>query len=148
MEDRFAFFTELILNISRCISKIKNAEMGNLNLKGNQVQCLFNLHQSGGASLTALAQLCKEDKGAMSRTINQLQANGLVYCEEKDNQKYRNQIKLTPKGTKVSNVIVEKIENLVQLCGKDIEDEERVNFYKTLKKISDNLTNCCNLYGE
>lgn len=57
MNTRFKTFTGLILRISRCISKIKNLEMFGLNLKGKQVLCLFNLFNTGGASITTLAKM-------------------------------------------------------------------------------------------
>ena len=79
MEERYRNFTGLILNISRCIQKIKNCEVAELGLKGKQVQCLFFLHKlDNGASLTELCDLCDEDKGAMSRTVKELMEKKLV----------------------------------------------------------------------
>ena len=44
MEQRYTTFSLLLINISRCVQKIKNVEMAALGLKGKQVQCLFGLY--------------------------------------------------------------------------------------------------------
>ena len=100
MRQRYETFTALILNISRCVQKIKNEEMEALGLKGRQVQCLFALYNSeDGASVTTLCELCGEDKGMISRTLKDLTARGLAYVDEQKDRKYRNPVKLTEKGS-------------------------------------------------
>ena len=149
MEQRYQTFTGLILHISRCIQKIKNAEMAVLGLKGKQVQCLFSLaHLTDGASLTELCELCDEDKGAMSRTIKELVAKDLVYLAEKESQKYRNPIKLTANGQAAAKVVVDKINAMVDLGGNGISAAERDTFYQTLTLIGNNLTKICENYHE
>ena len=148
MEQRYQVFTGLILNISRCIQKIKNCEVAELGLKGKQVQCLFFLHKlSEGASLKELCDLCDEDKGAISRTVKELMAKNLVYLDEKSTQKYRNPIKLTAQGVKAAAIIYDKINNMLAMGGNGISDAERDVFYKALVQISDNLTAICENYG-
>lgn len=148
MEQRYQTFTGLILNISRCIQKIKNEEMLALGLKGKQVQCLFSLYQaSDGASLTELCELCDEDKGAMSRTVKELAEKGLVYVAEKEDQKYRNPIKLTATGQAAAKVVVDKIAAMVDTGSNGISDAERDTLYQTLTQISGNLTQICENYG-
>ena len=147
MEQRYETFTALILNISRCVQKIKNAEMAVLGLKGRQVQCLFALFNSeGGASMTALCELCGEDKGMMSRTLKDLTAQGLVYIDEQGERKYRNPVKLTEKGAEVAGIVSEKISEMVDLGSMGISENEREQMYRTLSLISDNLTKICNNY--
>lgn len=148
MEERYQVFTGLILNISRCIQKIKNSEVAELGLKGKQVQCLFFLHKlPEGASLTELCDLCDEDKGAMSRTIKELTAKNLVYVEEKNTQKYRNPIKLTKFGQDNAGIVTAKINHMLAMGGNGISDDEREIFYKSLTQVSNNLTAICENYG-
>ncbi len=148
MEARYQTFTGLILNISRCIQKIKNCEVSELGLKGKQVQCLFFLHKlEEGVSLTELCDLCDEDKGAMSRSVKELMEKNLVYVDEKSTQKYRNPIKLTAQGQKDAAIIYHKINNMISMGGNGISDTDREVFYKALTKISDNLTAICENYG-
>jgi len=149
MEERYQLFTGLILNISRCIQKIKNSEVAELGLKGKQVQCLFFLHKlPEGASLTQLCDLCDEDKGAMSRTIKELMEKNLVYVDEKSEQKYRNPIKLTTHGKDNAGIVTEKINHMLAMGGDGINDAEREIFYKSLTTVSNNLTAICENYGE
>lgn len=148
MEQRYQTFTGLILNISRCIQKIKNVEMAALGLKGKQVQCLFSLYQANdGASLTELCELCDEDKGAMSRTVKELAEKGLVYVAEKEDQKYRNPIKLTTDGQAAAKVVVDKIAAMLDTGSNGITDAERDTLYQTLTQIAGNLTQICENYG-
>jgi len=147
MEQRYKAFSGLILNISRCIQKIKNTEMAAFGLKGKQVQCLFSLFNlDDGASLKELCEICDEDKGALSRTIKELSDQNLVYVDEKSTQKYRNPIKLTEKGKKVSKVVSDKISDMLMLGSDGVTDEERENLYSTLERISNNLTKICKNY--
>ena len=147
MEQRFETFTSLILNISRCVQKIKNVEMAALGLKGKQVQCLFALFNlDDGASLTTLCELCGEDKGMMSRTLKELTAQGYVYVDEQKNKKYRNPVKLTQKGTEVANIVSVRISEMLDLGSMGISEVERERLYSTLTQISDNLTAICNNY--
>ena len=147
MEQRYETFTSLILNISRCVQKIKNEEMANLGLKGRQVQCLFALYNSDdGASVTTLCELCGEDKGMMSRTLKELIAQGLVYVDEQKERKYRNPVKLTEKGNEVASVVSDKISDMVDLGSMGISEDDRQRLYSTLTKISDNQTKICNNY--
>ncbi len=147
MEKRYETFTLLIMNISRCVQKIKNAEMASLGLKGKQVQCLFSLFQlDHGASLTVLCEMCGEDKGMMSRTLKELIAQGLVYIDEHKGQKYRNPFKLTKKGNEIANFVSAKISEMLDLGSMGISEDDRELLYLTLTRISDNLTNICNHY--
>ena len=147
MEQRFETFTALMLNISRCVQKIKNAEMSALGLKGTQVQCLFALYNlDDGATLTALCDICGEDKGMMSRTLKELTAQGFVYVDEQKNRKYRNPIKLTEKGVEVANIVSVKISEMLDLGSLGISEVDRERLYRTLTQISDNLTRICKNY--
>lgn len=66
MEDRYLTFSKLLNKISRCIQKIKDAEMEVAELKGKHVQCLYVLNDCrGGATLTRLAEMCGEDKATI-----------------------------------------------------------------------------------
>ena len=148
MEQRYKTFTALIVNISRCIQKIKNEEMAVHGLKGRQVQCLFALYNSdNGASVTTLCELCGEDKGMMSRTLKELISQGLVYVDEQNERKYRNPVKLTEKGAEVANIVSDKISEMVDLGSLGISENDREILYRSLICISDNLTKICNNYN-
>lgn len=143
MEDRYTNFTRLLLNISRCIQKIKNTEMEKLGFRGNQVQVLFALSQSeGGLSFSQLCKICDEDKAAISRTVKDLTAKGLLE-QEGGEQKYKNKITLTQSGKEIGKTICEKIGTMIKLGSAGISVKERADLYEILEKISKNLTEIC-----
>ena len=147
MKSRYDTFSLLILNINRSIQRIKNYEMTNLGLKGNQVQCIYHLFtEEDGISPSKLSKLCGEDKGAMSRTIKDLEKGGFLFTEESENKKYKNPIKLTEKGRAVGEIIIDKIDEFLSLASKGIKEEEREKFYNQLSMVEKNLKNICNSY--
>ncbi len=147
MKQRYTTFSLLLINISRCVQRIKNVEMAALGLKGKQVQCLFGLYNTPkGASLTRLCEICGEDKGMMSRTIKELTSAGLVYVDSTSERKYKNPIRLTEKGEQIAGRVSERISANLEKGSLGISDEERENFYHSLGIISENLTEICNNY--
>lgn len=148
MKKRYEQFTGFILNISRYIQKIKNEEMTKLGLKGKQVHCLFVLYNlEEGANITKLAEICEEDKGAMSRTVKELETNKLIYIEDNKNQKYKNHLKLTEKGIEAAQFIDTKILQIMEEASIGLSNEDREILYSSLNLISNNLSLICNNYG-
>lgn len=149
MEDRYKVFTGLITNISRCIQKIKKEEMEALGYKGGQVQCLFSLYTTDGElTSTELGEICGEDKGMLSRTLKGLISEGLVFVDEQKDQKYKNPIKLTEKGTRVAEKIADKIGEMIKNGSRGISTADRESLYGSLSRISENLTKICENYGD
>ena len=147
MEQRYETFTLLIMNLSRCVQKIKNKEVEALGLKGTHVQCLFTLFNAeNGANLSSLCEICGEDKSMMSRTLKELTAKELVYIDEQKNQKYRNPYKLTERGYAVADIVAGKISRILDLVAVGVTEEDRVKMYDTLSHICDTLTEVCNSY--
>lgn len=139
-ENRYQKFTSLLLEITRLVQRIKDAEMAQYGLRGKQVQCLFVLLQaSDGLSLSKLAELCAEDKSSVSRTVRELAAQNLVYVDEKRQQRYKNPIRLTNKGHAIANEVAEKIGFFVELSSDGISSDDREVLYRTLEIIADNL---------
>ena len=115
MQDRFERFVVSITELHRYLQKLKELEMGQLDLKAGYTMCLYHLGKHPeGLTATQLTELCKEDKAAISRTLSQLSAKGLVSCELPENKRsYRTLYYLT--------------------------EEQRVNLYDSLERISHNL---------
>ncbi len=147
MEQRYTTFSLLLINITRCVQRIKNVEMAALGLKGKQVQCLFALYNSpAGASFTRLCEICGEDKGMMSRTVKELTEAGLVYTDAAGGRKYKNPVLLTEQGAQVAGVVAEKISAILEKGSCGISDGERERLYRSLGIISENLTEICKTY--
>ncbi len=148
MEQRYATFSLLLINISRSVQRIKNVEMAALGLKGRQVQCLFGLYNCAeGVSLTKLGEMCGEDKGMMSRTVKELIGEGLVYVDVNSGRKYKNPIRLTEKGEHIARVVADKISAILEEGSAGISDGEREQLYHSLGVISENLAEICKKYN-
>lgn len=142
--NRYDRFTNLILNVSRNIQKIKNYEMASLGLKGNQVQCLYYLYNlTEGASASELNILCNEDKAASSRTIKSLEEKGYLYVDKSNDKKYKNPVKLTEKGKDIAKLVCEQIDSIVLESGKELDENNRIIFYEALELINKNLNEIC-----
>ncbi len=148
MESRYDKFTSLILNINRSIQKIKAFEMSAFNLKGKEVQCVYHLSLSkSGLSLTELCALCYEDKGALSRTLVDLEKKGIVKKGESV-LKYKCPYLLTERGRALGEKVCSLTQEMVNRGSAGIKESEREKFYKNLALVNENLQNICKLYGE
>lgn len=144
MDERYARFSTLVLNINRFIQKLKNAQMSEIGLKGNQVQCMYYLHTvQDGLNARQLEELCQEDKAAISRTLSALEKKGLIYLENTSLKVYRNPYRLTPKGIECGNFIAQKIDDFVDMASKGLSEEARKSLYSSLELIYDNLKAIC-----
>ena len=144
MKQRFALFVTAINQIYRCIQKLKSTEMADFGLKGNHVMCLFQLRQhEEGLTSAELAQLCEEDKAAISRSVAELKACGLVCVPEGETKRYRVKITLTREGHEITERMDEKIIDAVMTAAQGYSPEEREHFYRVLLQIADNLQNAC-----
>lgn len=143
MIERFELFTTTIGQIYKNLQRIKMQEMAEFQLKGTHVMCLFELNRNKkGLTVTQLSSLCGEDKAAISRTVSDLVKRGLVTADSE--KKYRAPLLLTPDGQTTADRIDEMVEEAVLAGGDGLNEQERVNFYKALTTISDNLKHYLN----
>lgn len=144
MKERFETFVTAIMQIYRSIQKLKNQEMADFGLKGTHVMCLFQLQQHPeGLTGGQLAQLCDEDKAAISRSVAELRACGLVQVPEGSGRRYRVQISLTEQGRELTRQMDQKIIDAVLAGAQGYSQEEREIFYRVLLQIADNLQTAC-----
>lgn len=149
MENRFSKFTVLISNINRYINRIKSEEMLSFGLRSVHVSCLFYLFKNeNGLTASELCSMCEEDKGAISRSLEFLEENNYIICEQSDKKKYRAKLYLTDRGKEIGARILEISDNAVEIGSRGLSDEERANMYKALEIIAYNLKNKCENYGE
>ena len=141
MQDRFERFVVSITELHRYLQKLKELEMGQLDLKAGYTMCLYHLGKHPeGLTATQLTELCKEDKAAISRTLSQLSAKGLVSCELPENKRsYRTLYYLTEEGSTVVRKIGSRIYSALAHGGDGMTEEQRVNLYDSLERISHNL---------
>ena len=144
MKERFETFVTAIMQIYRSIQRIKSQEMAAFGLKGTHVMCLFQLQQHpDGLTGGQLAQLCDEDKAAISRSVAELRTCGLVQVPEGSSRRYRVQISLTEQGRAVTAQMDHRIIEAVMNAAQGYSREERETFYRVLLQIADNLQEAC-----
>ena len=90
MVSRFEQFSGAVSCIYRCIQKIERVEMAKYGLKGPHAQCLLAMgHHPEGLTSSELCTLCDKDKAAISRTVAELEREGLVVRNTKGSNRYR-----------------------------------------------------------
>ena len=136
MRERFKTFTLLVANISRNIRKIKSEEMREYNLKAPHVSCLYYLYKNGPLTASELGEASDEDKGAVSRSLDFLEAAGYVRRDRAGNKKYKAPLYLTESGKKIGEDVVEKIDCVLDEVGRGMSEKEREDFYRMLELIA------------
>lgn len=146
MRNRFETFAGCILELNRCLQKIKESEMKPFGLRAGHTMCLYYLGKnSAGLTATQLTELCREDKSAVSRSLNQLLGKELIYCNLPENKRsYRTLFYLTESGQKLVERMNCRIESVLFSGGCGLTDEQRNIFYDAMELILTNLTTYLN----
>lgn len=144
MIQRFQHFSTAISTIHRDMQKIRRQEMAKYGLKGSHVQCMLALteHPDGIISCR-LCEICGKDKAAISRTVAELQAAGMVERLEKNGVGYRALIKLTAQGASAAQAVEQRTMQAVRRAGEGLDPEGRAAFYEVLSLIAGNLHAIC-----
>ena len=90
-----------------------------------------------------LCTLCDKDKAAISRTVAELERDGMVVRQARNGSMYRAVLKLTPQGLEASRQVDGRAQFAVDRAGETLTDEERAVMYKTLAMIASNLQTIC-----
>ena len=144
--NRFETFTGAILELSRCLQRLKDLEMKPLGLRGNHVMCLYYLGKHPqGLTMTELAAACREDKAAVSRCLTLLEGRGLVSSSAPQGKRsYRAKLTLTREGQAMVEEIFRLVDSAVAGGGAGLTDAQRDTMYAALNTIIDNLTRYIN----
>ncbi len=145
--ERFKTFTVLIAKINRNIRKIKNEEMAEFGLKSPHVSCLYYLYKEKSLTAKELSDVCDEDKGAISRSIDQLEKLGYLACASESKKRYKAPLVLTEDGRAVAKRIADKIDSVLDFVADALEEDERKRFYENLNSVCDNLQKFCEKYN-
>ncbi len=142
MENRFETFAGSVIELNRLLQKIKDMEMKRFGLKGTHTMCLYYLGQHReGLTAAHLTRLCKEDKSAISRCLNELAQKELVCFRLPEKKRsYRTLHYLTEKGSALVKEMDERIAYALFHGGQGLTDNERNTFYHVMKRILDNLS--------
>lgn len=141
MEKIFENFTVNILKLNKLVQKIKQYEMKEYGLKAVHVMCAYYLLENAdGLTASELSKYTLEDKAAISRALLCMREKGFINYDPKT---YNANITLTEDGKKFADTVMQKAARAVDAGAADMTDPERVEFYKTLGVIVDNLTVYC-----
>ena len=104
MRSKYEQFTASVLCLSRCIQKIQRTEMAKYGLKGAHAQCLITMgHYPEGVTVAQLSRISEKDKAAISRTLSELEKQGLVQRKKDGDNAYRAPVLLTEAGKEASS---------------------------------------------
>ena len=144
MIDRFERFSLAITEISRYWHKIASDEMEQYGLKGPHAQCLLAMsHNPDGLTSGQLCSICDKDKAAISRTIAELEQEGLVERCMKGTVRYRARLKLTEQGEMAATQVERQVNQAVEKAGEGMSEAQRAVFYQVLGLIANNLQALC-----
>lgn len=144
MISRFEQFSSSVFCINRCIQKIERVEMAKYGLKGPHAQCLLAMKRyPDGITATQLREICDKDKAAISRTVAELEQEGMVRRITHNGNRYRAMLKLTPQGEYAAAQVAERANLAVEKAGGGMTDEQRTVMYTVLDMIAANLQTIC-----
>ena len=115
-------------------------------MKSPHVSCLYYLYKDGTLTASALCERCEEDKATISRSLEYLETNGYLICQDTGAKRYKSHFQLTEKGLAVGMEIAEKINHVLDDISIGLTEEERVAFYRSLTVISEGLDTIAKKY--
>lgn len=146
MKERFETFTTLNARISHSIRRIKAGTMATFDLKSAHVSCIYYLYKAGKLTATELTDLCKEDKSAISRTIEYLEKNGYLVYKSRKLRRYKTPLSLTDKGNEIGKRLAEEVDAVLTAAGEGLSEENRLIMYQSLTTVCENLEKICERY--
>ena len=147
MKERFRTFTYLISSLSRYIRKIKTEEVVEYDLKSPHVSCLYYVQKIDRITAKELCDICGDDKGAISRSLEYLESKGLIKNDVVEGKKYKTPLVLTEKGNEVATALSAKIDRALDEAGEGLSEEDRQVMYRSLETINSNLKKICEKYA-
>lgn len=144
MVTKYEQFSASISSIYHDIQRIERVEMEKFGLKGPHAQCLLVLSRyPEGITAANLCEVCEKDKAAISRSLSELEAAGLVCREDRNGSRYRAKLRLTEQGANAAQTVSRKAQLTVELAGAGLDNGQREIFYRVLELIAGNLHTIC-----
>ena len=140
MITRFEQFSASVACIYRNIQKIERVEMAKYGLKGPHAQALLAMSRyPEGITSGELVKLCDKDKAAISRTVAELEREGMIHRIGKNGNLYRAALMLTERGQQAASHVAERAKCAVESAGAGLSEEHRKIFYSCLHLIAGHL---------
>ena len=140
MKSRYEQFASSISTIYHAIQQIERNEMVRFGSRGVYAQYLAALHSCPeGLTAARLSELCDRDKAAVSRAVSDMEAEGLILREGREDTMYRAVIRLTEKGRQAAEDVAGRASTAVEAGGRGLSPKERDALQAALALIADNL---------
>lgn len=140
MIGRFEQFCTAIASIQHSLTKIERMEMEKYGLKGPHAQCLLVMERNmEGITAAELCATCEKDKAAISRTLAELEAAGMIARLDPNGKRYRSRLYLTEKGKAVAKNVNDRVHETVSRISENYDVETREIFVHVLDMIAENL---------
>ena len=140
MIGRFEQFCTAISSIQHSIARIERMEMEKHGLKGPHAQCMLVMERNPeGITAAQLCGTCEKDKAAISRTLAELEAAGMITREDPNGKRYRSQLYLTAKGRAVAEQVSDRVHEAVSRVSNGYDVATREIFVHVLSLIAVNL---------
>lgn len=140
MIGRFEQFCTAISAIQHSIVRIERIEMEKYGLKGPHAQCMLVMERNPkGITAAQLCGTCEKDKAAISRTLAELEAAGMITREDPNGKRYRSMLYLTEKGKAVARQVNDRVHEAVSQVSDSYDVETREIFVQVLNRIAQNL---------
>lgn len=144
MVGRFEQFCTAISTIQHAIAKIERMEMEKYGLKGPHAQCMLVMeNKNEGITAAELCVTCDKDKAAVSRTLAELEAAGMITRVDPNGKRYRSRLYLTEKGKAVAKNVNDCVHQAVSMVSSGYDVAEREIFVHVLDMIAGNLQELC-----
>jgi DNA-binding MarR family transcriptional regulator len=144
MIGRFEQFCTAISSIQHSVSRIERMEMEKYGLKGPHAQCMLVMARNPrGITASELCVTCDKDKAAISRTLAELEAAGMLTRIDPNGKRYRSRLYLTEKGSVVAKQVEDRVHRAVSRVSEGYDVETREIFVHVLDMIAVNLQELC-----
>ena len=146
MVTRFEQFTSSVASIYRSVQKIERVEMAKYGLKGPHAQVLLAMSRyPEGVTSGELVKFCDKDKAAISRTVAELEREGMVIRNGKNGNFYRASLMLTERGWEAAEHVAIRATQAVETASIGLSEGNRRVLYAALDLIATHLQNICDV---
>lgn len=144
MQSRYEQFSVSISSIYHAIQRIEKNEMIIYGSRGIYVPYLAALHRyPEGLTAARLSEICDRDKAAVSRTLADMEKDGLIIRQIKGDNKNRALLFLTDEGKRAAQFVACKAQFAVEEGGEGLSNQDRMQLQQALARIARNLEKIC-----
>ena len=139
MNENNKYIAKYISQIHRKSRVFMNREVSKYDIKSGQLMFLLDLYMQDGKNQEEISKKLEIDKGATTRTLKNLEEQGLITRVKDNHDKRTNRIYLTEKSKDVKEDVFNLIDQLRNEVSKSLTDEEEEILIDLLEKICKNI---------